>query len=127
MEVWAGLKGMPRFPASSKSGELLRLGGRQGRRERAVLLKCRQAWKLRRRAHGASVHAEHRLCQDPYLTRSLRLPLGETDRKSEGRGACMVWSAELSLRSRFVVGVKAAVREKPAARETHTHGVAPVR
>lgn len=51
-EVWAGLKGMPRFPASSKSGELLRLGGQQGRRERAVLLKCRQAWKLRRRAHG---------------------------------------------------------------------------
>lgn len=31
----------------------------------------------------------------------LCLPLGDTDRKSEGRGACTVWSAERGLRAGF--------------------------
>lgn len=92
-EVWVGLHGTLRLPASSKSGKLLplRAGRAKGRDTKAKgrdrrakgrdgRAKGRPGWKLRRGALGGAVHTEQSL-PGSCLNHSHCLSLGDPNQK----------------------------------------------
>lgn len=119
-ELWVGPQGRRRLPASSESGKLLPLRDRRDTR--------RPGWTLRR-GPGEAVHTARSL-PGSCLNHPHCLPLGEPHQKSEGKPNPKE-SSRHGLRdsasgrradSGFVVEVKAADREKRAAKGTHVVG-----
>lgn len=112
---------MLRFPASSKSVELLPLGDQEGQREAT-------AWEAQRRGPWGELCTQNtasvRLLSISF---SPCLLFGNTNHKSEGKES--VWYGPQSSAScrwadnRLMVDMKEAVREHPAAKGAQAHGV----
>lgn len=112
---------MLRFPASSKSAELLPLGVQEGQREAT-------AWEAQRRGPWGELRTQN-TASARFLSKSFSpcLPLGNTNRKSEGKESVRYGpQSSASWRwadNRLMVEMKEAVREHPAAKGAHARGV----